>query len=155
MESGLQAARGLVVIPVLMLILSAAAVFVSGTVLLIRAFSQMMRHALPVGRSGLFLVPETFLVGTALIIAGTAFYQLFVSETWMAELRRHLPQWLVIRALADFTARLIPLLALIAVGGFVSAAGGSRSGPGILLLGGAVALVIVALSAFLRSGSDR
>lgn len=151
----MQAARGLVVIPVLMLILSAAAVFVSGSVLLIWAPSQIMGHAQPVGRSGLFLVPETFLVGTALTIAGAGFYQLFVSETWRGGLHRHLPRWLVIHDLADFTARLIPLLALIAVGGFVSAAGGSRSGPGILLLGAAVALVIVALSAFLRSGSDR
>ncbi|MGI8447944.1 MAG: YqhA family protein [Streptosporangiaceae bacterium] len=111
-EWGLRTSRGLVVIAVLMLILSAAAAFAFGTTLLIAVLGQV---ALPAGgRIGLFLVPEAFLVGAALIIAGAGFYQLFVSDIWMGGLRRHLPRWLVIRDLADFSARMISMLVLIA-----------------------------------------
>lgn len=143
-------------IPVLMVILSAAAAFVSGTVLLIAALGQMVRHGLPVGgRSGLFLVLEIYLVGATLIIAGAGFYQLFVSEALTGGLPRHLPRWLTIHDLADFGTRMISMLALIMVGGFVSAAAGLHSGRDILFLGGAVALVIAALTVFQRFSSDR
>lgn len=143
-------------IPVLTLILSAAAAFVSGTVLLIAALGQVVRHGLPVGgRSGLFLVLEVYLVGATLIIAGAGFYQLSVSQTLMGGLLRHLPRWLMIGDLADFSARMISMLALVAVGGFVSAAAGLPSGRDILFLGAAVALVIAALTVFQRSGSGR
>ena len=47
------------------------------------------------------------------------------------------------------------MLALIMVGGFVSAAAGLHSGRDILFLGGAVALVIAALTVFQRFSSDR
>ena len=155
-ELGLQTARRLVVIPVLMLILSAAAAFVSGIVLLIAALGHIMRHALPAGsQSGPLLILEAFLVGGALIIAGAGLYQLFVSETWIEALRRHLPRWLIIRDLADFSARMIPMLALIAVGGFASAAAGLHSERSIVILGAAVALVIAALAMLLRFGRDR
>ncbi len=143
-------------IPVLMLTLSAAAAFVSGTTLLIAALGQVVRHGLPLGGpSGIFLVLEVYLVGATLIIAGAGFYQLFVSQALMGGLLRHLPRWLTIRDLADFSARMTSMLALVAVGGFVSAAAGLRNGRDILFLGAAVALVIAALTVFQRFGGDR
>ena len=143
-------------IPVLMLIFSAAAAFASGTVLLIAALGQVVRHGLPAGgRSALLLVPEAFLVGATLIIAGAGFSQLSVSQTLMGRLLRHLPRWLMIRELADFSTRMISMLTLVAVGGFVSAAAGLRNGRDILFLGAAVALVVAALTVFQRCGSGR
>jgi uncharacterized membrane protein YqhA len=63
-----------------------------------------------------------------------------------------LPAWLKMHDLNDLKARVVSMIILVAAVAFVDVAVQSESSPNTLYLGAAVALVIAALTAFLRFG---
>ena len=65
-----------------------------------------------------------------------------------------MPAWLEMRDLGDLKARVVSMIILVVAVTFADILLEFRSGPDILYLGAGVALVIVALTAYLRYASN-
>lgn len=156
-ERSLQLSRGLILIPVVVLVISATAAFAYGAALLIWSLTQIIPHPFPVGHKlGLFLLDiDLLLVGATLLISAIGFYELFISKVDAGGPGSGMPTWLVMRDLNDLKARVVSMLVLVAAVSFVDVVVGFSGGHDILYLGGGVALVIAALTAFLRFGTGR
>ena len=145
--------RLVVVIPVIVLLLSALASFVYGTDVFIRSVAsvvddpQVTSHNL----GFLLLLTDLFLVGATLMIAAFGLYDLFITKIDTGPSLR-LPAWLRMHDLNDLKARVISMIILVAAVTFVDVAVQSQAELNTLYLGAAVALVIAALTAFLRFG---
>ncbi|HWF82273.1 MAG TPA: YqhA family protein [Streptosporangiaceae bacterium] len=146
--------RLLALIPVIFLLLDAAGSFVYGADILVRtADGDIGEPARIGGRLGIFLiVADTFLVGATLMIAAFGFYELFVLRKDRARHTHWLPDWLQMRDLEDLKARVVSMLILVAAITFVDIAVESHDERGVLFLGLGMAVVIIALTAFLRFG---
>jgi uncharacterized membrane protein YqhA len=158
-EWGLLLSRLLVLIPVIVLVISAAASFIYDSALFIRYTKETIGHPFPVGnRIGhLLLVVDLFLVGATLLIAAIGFYELFISRVDVGGRRTSMPEWLVMHDLNDLKARVVSMLVLVTAVSFVDVVVDFEfhgSGHDILFVGIAVALVIAALTAFLRFGAS-
>jgi len=156
-EWGLVLARGLVLIPVVVLVVAAAGSFVYGSALFIWLAIDVFPHPFPVGnRIGIFLVVvDLFLIGATLLIAAIGFYELFISGAGRGGRRAYLPVWLVMNDLNDLKARVVSMLVLVAAVSFVDVLVDFHGGNDILFIGIAVAVVIAALTAFMRYGAGR
>lgn len=154
-EQALAASRLFVVIPVLFLLIDAIASFVYGCFVFVTtlndAVSETETNKIG-GILGRFLVVmDTYLVGATLMIAAFGFYSLFISSD--AGGPKHvLPAWLKMRDLEDLKARVVSMLILVAAITFVDIAVETHDEKGVLYLGIGIAIVIVALTAFLRFG---
>ncbi len=153
-ERLLALSRLLTLIPVIFLLLDAAGSFVYGSDILIRTADGDIGEPSRIGgRLGIFLiVMDTFLVGATLMIAAFGFYELFVIRKERARHKYWLPSWLKMRDLEDLKARVVSMLILVAAITFVDIAVESHDERGILFLGLGIAVVIIALTAFLRFG---
>jgi uncharacterized membrane protein YqhA len=89
---------------------------------------------------GFIQVIDLFLLGTVLYIIAMGLYELFISD----ELR--LPQWLEIHDLDELKARLVGVIVVALVVSFFAKVVEWNKGIDILYLGGAIAVVIVAIS---------
>lgn len=154
-ERFLVLARLLVLVPVIILVLAAAAAFVYATVVFAVSIPGIIEHPLPPGpKLALFVLEiDVFLIGATLIIAAFGFYELFISKIDPARGQLRLPGWLKVRDLNDLKARVASMLILVAAVTFVKVILEGRFGVNTLYLGAAVALVVAALTAFLRFGS--
>jgi len=154
-EQALAGSRLFVIIPVVFLLIDAIASFVYGCVVFITtlndAASETETNKIG-GILGRFLiVMDTYLVGATLMIAAFGFYSLFVSSD--AGGPRHvLPGWLKMRDLEDLKARVVSMLILVAAITFVDIAVETHDEKGVFYLGIGIAIVIAALTAFLRFG---
>ncbi len=146
--------RLLVLIPVIFLMADAAGSFVYGADIFIRtADGDVGEPARVGGRLGVFLVVmDTFLVGATLMIAAFGFYELFVLRRERAGHQYWLPNWLRMRDLEDLKARVVSMLILVAAITFVDQLVETHDARGVLFLGLGIAVVIVALTAFLHFG---
>ena len=155
-ERTLVLSRSVALIPVVVLTLAGAGAFVYGAALFVHSAAEIIRHPFPVGdKIGLFLlVVDLFLVGATMLIAAIGFYELFVNHAG-ADRQHGLPAWLVMRDLDDLKARVVSMLVLVAAASFTNVVVDFHGGHDILFLGGAVAVVIAALTLFLRLGADR
>lgn len=153
-ERILAGSRLLALIPVVFLMLDAIGSFVYGADILLRtAHFDVAEPARVGGRLGIFLVVmDTFLVGATLMIAAFGFYELFVLRKERDEHKYWLPNWLRMRDLEDLKARVVSMLILVAAITFVDIAVESHDEKGVLFLGLGIAVVILALTAFLRWG---
>ncbi len=153
-ERVLAQCRLLALIPVVFLLLDAAASFIYGTDILVRSASGAIGEPTKVGgRLGIFLIAmDTFLVGATLMTAAFGFYELFVIRTERASHEHWLPNWLRMRDLEDLKARVVSMLILVAAITFVDVAVESHDERHVLFLGLGIAVVIAALTAFLRFG---
>src|SRR4249919_1169172 len=154
-ERGLSLFRITVIIPVIVLLLSALASFVYGTDVFIRSVASFVeKPELTSHNLGfLLLLTDLFLVGATLMIAAFGFYELFISRIDAGGPGLRLPGWLEMRDLNDLKARVISMIILVASVTFVDVVV-EKSGAGLstFYLGAGVALVIAALTAFLRFG---
>ena len=153
-ERALAASLQLAFIPVVILLLAALGAFVYGTAVFVDAIHKIIEHPFPVGHQiGLFLLDiDLFLVGATLLIAAVGFYELFIREIHLGQATR-VPAWLEMRDLNDLKGRVIAMIVLVLSVSFVeTAVDAPAGGQQILELGGGVALVIVALTVFLRLG---
>ena len=152
-EQALSLSRLAVIIPVIVLLLSAFASFVYGTEVFIRSVAsvvddpQVTSHNL----GFLLLLTDLFLVGATLMIAAFGLHDLFITRIDAGPSLR-LPAWLRMHDLNDLKARVISMIILVAAVTFVDVAVESKAELNTLYLGAAVALVIAALTAFLRFG---
>jgi uncharacterized membrane protein YqhA len=155
-EQVLALSRLLVYIPVVFLLLDAAASFVYGTDVLIRtagAFGGDQPTSRVGGTIGRFLiVMDAFLVGATFMIAAFGFYELFICRDGREGRRYWLPEWLTMHDLEDLKARVVSMLILVAAITFVDNAVETHDERSTFYLGLGIALVIVALTAFLRWG---
>jgi uncharacterized membrane protein YqhA len=149
------------IIPVVVLLLSAVAAFAYGADVFVEAFRQVIRHPLPVSDkiSYFLVIIDLFLIGATLLIAAIGFYELFVASNSEGATRRAgstLPQWLEMRDLNDLKVRVVAMAVLVSATTFVEVAvDTAATGLEVLEVGGAVALVITALTIFLRYGERR
>jgi len=155
-ERALVLSRSVALIPVVVLTLAGAGAFVYGAALFVHSAAEIIGHPFPVGdKIGLFLlVVDLFLVGATMLIAAIGFYELFVGHA-SADRQHGLPDWLVMRDLDDLKARVVSMLVMVAAASFVNAVVDFHGGHDILFLGSAVAVVIGALTLFLRLGAGR
>ena len=153
-ERGLSLFRITVIIPVIVLLLSALASFVYGTDVFVRSVTSFVeKPELTSHNLGfLLLLTDLFLVGATLMIAAFGFYELFITRIDDGGMSLRLPAWLKMHDLNDLKARVISMIILVAAVAFVDVAVQSQGSPNTLYLGAAVALVIAALTAFLRFG---
>jgi uncharacterized membrane protein YqhA len=153
-ERVLSYSRMLVLIPVVFLVADAAGSFVYGTDIFIRSASGNIGEPARIGgRLGIFLITmDTFLVGATFLVAAFGFYELFVIKEERPRHQHWLPNWLQMHDLEDLKARVVSMLILVAAITFVDVAVESHDDRGILFLGLGIAVVIIALTAFLRYG---
>lgn len=154
-ERGLLGSRALALIPVVVLVLATAGAFVYDAVLFAHTVVSVVHSPFPEnGKAGdLVLIVDLFLIGATTLIAALGFYELFIGVT--PGTRARLPGWLVIRDIEDLKARVVSMLILVTAASFVEEVVDFRSGHDILYFGIAVAVVIGALTAYLRYGTGR
>ena len=145
----LSVSRIFVIVPVIVLLLSALASFAYGTYVFINSVTGIVddRHLTHGNLGFLLLLTDLFLVGATLMIAAFGLYELFIGRI---RGRLVLPGWLRMHDLNDLKARVISMIILVASVSFADVAVESKGGLNTLYLGAAVALVIAALTAFLR-----
>jgi uncharacterized membrane protein YqhA len=153
-EQVLEGARLAVGIPVVTLLVAALGAFVYGVAYFVDSVRQIVDHPFPIGRNiGLFIVlVDLFLVGVTLLIAAVGLFELFLASETSRSGRRLLPAWLVIRDLNDLKARVLSMIVLVSAVSFVDLVVDFRSGRDVLYLGTGVAVVILALTVFVRFG---
>jgi uncharacterized membrane protein YqhA len=157
-ERVLALSRLLTLIPVVFLLIDAAACFVYGSVVFIQTVvsavtgeaSQPSKVDAIIGR--FLIVMDTYLVGATLMVVAFGFYELFVLRRKAAGPRYWLPGWLKMRDLEDLKARVVSMLILVAAITFVDVAVESHNELDLLYMGIGISVVIVALTAFLRFG---
>jgi uncharacterized membrane protein YqhA len=150
-ERALAGSLRLAVVPVALLVLGAIGAFAYAVALFIHSASEVISHPFPVGNKiGLFLLDiDLMLIGATLLISAVGFYDLFVREISPSEAAR-MPAWLDMHDLNDLKGRVIAMIVMVLSVSFVEVAVDSANGRLVLELGGGIALVIVALTAFLR-----
>lgn len=153
-ERGLSGSPLVVLIPVVVLVVSALGAFVYGADVFAGSVGHVVAHPLPVGkRIGLFLqIIDLFLIGATMLIAAFGFYELFIGRT---SGRLRTPHWLAMHDLNDLKARVVAMVVLMSAVTFVEALVDVPSGIEVLELGGGVSAVIVALTLFVRFGDRR
>ncbi len=87
-------------------------------------------------------VIDLFLIGTVFYIIALGLYELFIDD------RLELPSWLVIRSLDDLKSKLINSIVVILGVYFLGALVDWSGDSNLLVLSGAIALVIAALTLF-------
>ncbi len=153
-ERGLSLSRVVVVVPVIVLLLSAMASFAYGTDVFVRSIvhvvdgPQLTSHNL----GFLLLLTDLFLIGATLMIAAFGFYDLFIGRIGASGPGVRLPGWLRMHDLNDLKARVISMIILVAAVSFVDVVVQSNGGLDTLYLGVGVGVVIAALTAFLHFG---
>ena len=153
-ERGLSLFRITVIIPVIVLLLSALASFAYGTDVFVRSVTSFVeKPELTSHNLGfLLLLTDLFLVGATLMIAAFGFYELFIGRIDASGPGMRLPGWLKMDDLNDLKARVIQMIILVAAVTFTDVVVESKGGLDTLYLGTGVAVVIAALTAFLRFG---
>ena len=154
-EQALAGSRLFVIIPVVFLLIDAIASFAYGCAVFITTLNDAVSETETSKIGGILgrflIVMDTYLVGATLMIAAFGFYSLFISSDPGGP-RHVLPGWLKMRDLEDLKARVVSMLILVAAITFVDIAVETHDEKGVLYLGIGIAIVIAALTAFLRFG---
>jgi uncharacterized membrane protein YqhA len=150
-ERSLAASLSLAIIPVVFLVLAALGAFVYGAAVFVDSVINIVRHPFPVGHNvGLFLLDiDLFLIGATLLISAIGLYELFIGDIRVGGIAR-MPAWLEMHDLNDLKGRVLAMIVMVLAVSFVELAVDEESGLKTLEIGGGVALVIVAVTVFLR-----
>jgi uncharacterized membrane protein YqhA len=157
-EHGLALAQLTVLIPVVVLLLSAFGAFAYGTVVVVHFVFDIAAEPFAVHNLRLFLTEiDLYLIGATLMIAAFGLYELFVAKVGAAGGRRPLPlpAWLEMTDLDDLKARVISMIILVTAVTFADVLLEFHDELDVLYLGAGVAVFIVALTVYLRFGSSR
>ena len=148
-ERALAGSFRLTILPVVVLVLAALGAFVYGTALFVHSVRGIVDHPFPVGHQiGLFLLDiDLFFIGATMLIAAVGFYELFIREITDSTT---LPSWLEMRDLNDLKGRVMTMIVLVLAVSFAEVVVDAPSGKAALELGAGIALVIAALTVFLR-----
>ena len=143
------------VLPVIVLLLSGIGAFVYATVYAVHTAADIVRHPFYDHNLRLFIIEiDVFLIGATLIIAAFGLYELFVSRIEPDGRGRPLPAWLEMNYLNDLNARVISMIILVTAVTFTDELLDFSHPLDILYLGAGFAIVIGALTVYLRYGSD-
>jgi uncharacterized membrane protein YqhA len=150
-QQSLGASLALAIIPVAFLVLAALSAFVYGAAVFVDSVRSIASHPFPVGHQvGLFLLDiDLFLIGATLLISAIGFYELFIGEIRVGGIAR-MPAWLEMRDLNDLKGRVLAMIVMVLAVTFVELTVDAKDGLAILETGGGVAVVIIAVTAFLR-----
>jgi uncharacterized membrane protein YqhA len=150
-ERVLAASLGLAIIPVAFLALAALGAFAYGAAVFVDSVISIARHPFPVGHQvGLFLLDiDLFLIGATLLISAIGFYELFIGDIRVGGIAR-MPAWLEMHDLNDLKGRVLAMIVMVLAVTFVELVVDASGGLQILETGGGVAVVILAVTAFLR-----
>jgi uncharacterized membrane protein YqhA len=157
-EHGLSLAQLTVLLPVVVLLLSALGAFVYGTIVVVHFVKDIISEPFAVHNLRLFLTEiDLYLIGATLMIAAFGFYELFVAKMGEAGGRRPLPlpAWLEMADLDDLKARVLSMIILVTAVSFTDVVLEFGKALDVLYLGAGVAIFIVALTVYLRFGSSR
>ena len=155
-ERGLSLAQLTLVLPVFVLVLSGIGAFIYGVAVAVNSVVDIADHPFAVHNLRLFLTEiDLFLIGATLIIAAIGLYELFIARIDPANLGRPMPAWLEMKDLNDLKARVIAMIILVCAVTFTDVLlEFGHNELGILYLAAGVAIFIIALTVFLRYGSD-
>jgi uncharacterized membrane protein YqhA len=155
-ERGLSLARLTVLLPVVVLVLSGVGAYVYGTAMAVHSVGDIADHPFYEHNLRLFLIEiDLFLIGATLIIAAIGLYELFVARIDPVNSRRPMPDWLVMNDLNDLKARVISMIVLVSAVSFADVLlEFGNDTLKVLYLAAAVGIFIVALTLYLRFGSD-
>ena len=155
-ERGLSLARLTVLLPVVVLVLSGVGAYIYGTAYAVHSVADIANHPFAAHNLRLFLTEiDLFLIGATLIIAAIGLYELFVARIDPANSRRPMPDWLVMNDLNDLKARVISMIILVVAVTFTDVLlEFPRNELELLYLAAGVAAFIIALTIYLRFGSD-
>jgi uncharacterized membrane protein YqhA len=150
-QQSLGASLALAIIPVAFLVLAALSAFVYGAAVFVDSVRSIASHPFPVGHQvGLFLLDiDLFLIGATLLISAIGFHELFIGEIRVGGIAR-MPAWLEMRDLNDLKGRVLAMIVMVLAVTFVELTVDAKDGLAILETGGGVAVVIIAVTAFLR-----
>jgi len=139
---------------VVVLLLGALGAFVYATVVFVDSVRQIVDHAFPVGHNiGLFFLDiDLFLIGATFLISAVGLFELFIKEI-NRQKTSSIPAWLDMRDLNQLKARIIAMIVLVLSVSFVEVVVDAPTGRQALELGTGVAVVIIALTVFVRLGS--
>jgi uncharacterized membrane protein YqhA len=153
-EQVLSLSRIMVIIPVIVLLLSSLASFAYGTDVFVRSVPGIVEdsHLASQNLGFLLLLTDLFLVGATLMISAFGLYELFISRIEGGGPGMRLPGWLRMHDLNDLKARVISMIILVAGVSFVDVVVEFKNEVDTFYLGAGVAVVIVALTVFLRFG---
>ncbi|HCU96158.1 MAG TPA: hypothetical protein DHU96_26930 [Actinobacteria bacterium] len=153
-EQVLSLSRIVIVVPVIILLLASLASFAYGTYVFARSVADIVDdpHVTSKNLGFLLLLTDLFLVGATLMIAAFGLYELFISRIDTEGAGMRLPGWLKMNDLNDLKARVISMIILVAAVSFVDVVVEFKGGLDTFYLGVAVAVVIAALTVFLRFG---
>lgn len=139
--------RYLVLIAVIGLLLSAAAVLIFGGIMAVTVTLETFQHAEFNAESArlfsteLIELIDLFLLGTVLLITSIGLYQLFIQPNM------RLPEWLSVANLEQLKFNLLAVIIVMLTVIFLGAAAGEwESGVEMLAFGGGIAAVILAIS---------
>jgi uncharacterized membrane protein YqhA len=152
---GISITRVVMAVPVVVLALAALSAFAYGTDVFVNALRDVVSHPIPVGDkvSYFLVIIDLFLIGATLLIAAIGLYELFVSQGTPRAGGSPLPEWLQMRDLNDLKARVVAMSVLLSTTTFIEVLVDEQAtGYYVLQVGGAVAVVITALTLFLRYG---
>jgi uncharacterized membrane protein YqhA len=154
-ERGLSLARLTVVLPVIVLVLSGVGAYIYGTAMAVHSVVDIAHHPFEEHNLRLFLIEiDLFLIGATLIIAAIGLYELFVARIDPANSRRPMPDWLVMNDLNDLKARVISMIILVSAVSFADVLLEFGNELKVLYLAAGVGIFIIALTIYLRFGSD-
>lgn len=154
-ERALSLAQLTVVLPVVVLVLSGIGAFVYGTTVAVHSVADIAHKPFAEHNLRLFLVEiDLFLIGATLLIAAIGLYELFVARIDPAHTRRPLPGWLEMNDLNDLKARVIAMIVLVSAVSFADVLLEFGDELKVLYLAAGVGIFIVALTIYLKFGSD-
>ncbi|HBG47694.1 MAG TPA: hypothetical protein DDW94_12015 [Deltaproteobacteria bacterium] len=137
--------RYLVIIPVAVSLLAAAAAFIWGGYRTVSVIAHLVSTigTMEEGHAIIELIPimDTFLIATALLIFALGMYELFIGEV-------DFPEWLVVHDLHDLKAKLGSVIILVMAVAFLENLIKWKDAWETLMFAGAITLVSAALIAF-------
>jgi len=155
-ERGLSLAQLTLVLPVTILVLSGIGAFIYGVAVAVHSVIDIADHPFAASNLRLFLTEiDLFLIGATLIIAAIGLYELFIERIDPASLHRPLPPWLEMKDLNDLKARVIAMIILVTAVTFTdNLLEFAHDTLDVLYLAAGIGAFIIALTVYLRYGSD-
>ena len=153
MRKIISSTRYLILIAVIGAFLAAIAVMVYGGYETIQIFSKLFNGELELRASKALAIKmieviDLYLIGTVFYITALGLYELFIDDQVPT------PAWLHITHLNDLKSKLLGVAVVIMAVLFLGQLVNWDGGAGILRLGAAVALVIAAITVYMRFGQE-
>jgi uncharacterized membrane protein YqhA len=155
-ERGLGLVQLTVLLPVVVLSIVGVGAFVYACVYAVDSVKDIVDHPFAAHNLRLFLTEiDLFLIGATLIIVAFGLYELFISRIEPGPGGHRMPAWLEMRDLNDLKARVTSMIILVIAVSFTDVLlEFGKATLDVLYLGVGSAVVIVALTAYLRYASN-